>query len=314
MAPDRPAAEGSGGGAAGDGGTAQSEVGRILRVALKRPAEAWRDPASVEAEWEALGYTDAPDFQRAEAEHAALEGFFRRRGVAVDLLPAATGTGLDSIYVRDAAVVTDGGVVLCNMGKRAREAEPEAQGAYYRSKGLPVLGAVSGEGRLEGGDVVWLAPGVLAVGSGYRTNPEGIRGLERLTGDWVDEIIVVPLPHWRGPSDVFHLMSMLSPVDTDLALVHSPLLPVPFRRRLLGMGIELVETPGDEFDVLGANVLAVAPREILMVDVQPRTRSRLEAADVEVHVLPGAEIAVKGRGGPTCLTRPLARATTGREP
>ena len=119
---------------------------------------------------------------------------------------------------------------------------------------------------------------------------------------------MVPLPHWKGPDDVFHLMSLLSPVAQDLALVFSPLLPVPFRDLLLSRGVQLVESPATEFQILGANVLALAPREVVMVDSQPGVKAALEAAGVVCHTYAGDEISLKGCGGPTCLTRPLARA------
>ena len=146
----------------------------------------------------------------------------------------------------------------------------------------------------------------LAVGRGYRTNDEGIRQLQALLGSDV-EVVVVPLPHWQGPSDVFHLMSMISPLADDLALVYSPLLPVPFREDLLARGIELVEVPAEEFDSMGCNVLAVAPRVAVAMEGNPETRRRMEAAGVEAHLYSGAEISAKGCGGPTCLTRPLER-------
>jgi N-dimethylarginine dimethylaminohydrolase len=120
-------------------------------------------------------------------------------------------------------------------------------------------------------------------------------------------VLTVPLPHWRGAGDVFHLMSTISPVAPDLAVVYAPLLPVPFREWLLDRGITLIEVPDDEFDSMGANVLALGPRRCLMLDGNPRTRARLEAEGVEVHVYAGQEISVKGGGGPTCLTRPLSR-------
>ena len=142
---------------------------------------------------------------------------------------------------------------------------------------------------------------------GYRTNEEGIRQLEEILGDSIDELIVVPLPHYRGPNDVFHLMSVLSPIDKHLALVYSPLLPVPFREWLLARGTWLVETSEGEFDSLGCNLLTLAPRRCIAVAGNPVTRGRLESEGVEVHVLRGAEISLKGRGGPTCLTRPLER-------
>ena len=176
-----------------------------------------------------------------------------------------------------------------------------------RDAGVPILGAIGGQGRLEGGDVAWLGPRTLAVGRGYRSNDEGIEQLRTLLGDAIDELIVVPLPHAKGPDDVFHLMSILSPIDLDLALVYSPLMPVPFRETLLERGIRLVEVPDEEFESMGCNVLAVAPRRCLMLEGNPRTRSRLERVDAEVHVFEGEQISAKGAGGPTCLTRPLLR-------
>jgi N-dimethylarginine dimethylaminohydrolase len=156
--------------------------------------------------------------------------------------------------------------------------------------------------------VVWLDARTVAVGRGHRTNDEGIRQLRALLGEAIDELIIVPLPHWRGPADVFHLMSMLSPVDRDLAVVYSPLMPVQFRERLLDRGVELVEVPDREFDTMGTNVLALAPRISVMLAGNPRTRAALERAGATVFEYEGNEISLKGGGGPTCLTRPLARA------
>jgi N-dimethylarginine dimethylaminohydrolase len=154
--------------------------------------------------------------------------------------------------------------------------------------------------------VTWLSPDKVAVGRGYRTNRAGIDQLDRLLGDEV-ELLEVPLPHWKGPDDVFHLMSVISPIAHDLALVYSPLLPVPFREALLDGGFSLVEVPDEEFESLGGNVLAVAPRVAVAVAGNPLTRRRLEAAGVEVHVYQGGEISLKGCGGPTCLARTLER-------
>src|SRR5437879_57547 len=156
-------------------------------------------------------------------------------------------------------------------------------------------------------DVRWIDERSLAVGRGYRTNDAGIRQLRELVRDCVDEVVVVPLPHWRGPEDVFHLMSIVSPIDRDLFLVYAPLMPVPFREALLSRGIELVEVPEPEFATLGCNVLAVAPREGLMIAGNRETRARLARAGVTVREFAGREICLKGGGGPTCLTRPLTR-------
>ena len=172
--------------------------------------------------------------------------------------------------------------------------------------GVQVAGHIVPPGRLEGGDVVWLDATTVAVGRGYRTNDEGIAQFARFAGPDVT-CITVPLPHWRGAGDVFHLMSVISPVDTHLAVVYSPLLPVPFRELLLERGVQLVEVPDEEFESMGANVLALGPRRCLMIDGNPETRRRLESAGAEVIDYAGREISVKGGGGPTCLTRPLVR-------
>ncbi len=292
---------------------ALSETAPLRAVLVKRPEDAFGSEAAIERSWRELAYTAPPDLDAARREHDAFVRLLEDAGAGVSFLATSPDTGLDSIYARDASIVTGDGAILCRMGKDARRGEPEAQAAAYEALGVPVIGRIEAPGTLEGGDYVWLDERTAAVGRGYRTNDEGIRQLRALLGPDV-ELVVVPLPHWRGPGDVFHLMSILSPIDEDLALVHSPLMPVPFRERLLGRGIELVEVPAEELDALGCNVLAVGPRRCVMADGSPVTRRRLEAAGAEVHVFVGREICLKGQGGPTCLTRPVARGGSERAP
>ena len=288
--------------------TAQSDVGQIWRLVLKHVRAAFVDDGQIDRQWQQLNYYGRPDLGRAVAEYDQFVGLLKDLGADVMFLPQAESVTMDSLYPRDAAIPTDKGVILCNMGKADRRTEPAAVAALLREIGVPIAGAISGEGRLEGGDVTWLDQKTLAVGRGYRTNGEGIRQLRELLGDSV-ELVAVPLPHWRGPGDVFHLMSMISPVAEDLAVVYSPLLPVPFREFLLGRGIRLVEVPNEEFESMGCNVLAVAPRVCLLRTGNPKTRKRLEATGVRVHEFVGDEICGRGAGGPTCLTRPLTRQT-----
>jgi len=286
--------------------TAQSEHGALRRLVLKHPRDAFGDAARIAREWRSLNFTAPPDLARAEAEYDAFLDLLRHTGTELHLLPEAPGTGLDSLYVRDASIASDAGLVLCRMGKPQRRDEPRAQEALFRARGWTVLGTIQPPGCLEGGDVALLDTRTLAVGRGYRTNDAGIAQLRAMLGPAI-ELVIVPLPHWRGPGDVFHLMSILSPVGADLAVVYSPLLPVSFRERLLDRGFRLVEVPDEEFATMGANVLAIAPRKCLMLRGNPRTRARLEAAGVEVVEYEGTEISLKGGGGPTCLTRPITR-------
>lgn len=281
-----------------------NEVAPIVEVLLKHPRDAWGSQANIRSQWRSLGYTAEPDLERACAEHDAFAETLRRSGAEVLFLPADDRTGLDSIYVRDAAVVAPGGLVLARMGKELRRGEPEALGDHWRGKGLALAGEITAPGTLEGGDVVWLDARTVAVGHGYRTNGEGIRQLAALVGPGGVEVIEVPLPHWDGPGDVLHLMSMLSPVDERTLLVYSRLLAVPFRRLLLERGYRLLEVPDEEYATMATNVLALAPGRCLVLDGNPRTAALLEKSGLEVTAYAGAEISVKGAGGPTCLTRP----------
>ena len=287
--------------------TYQSDVGIIKSVVVKHARDAFVGDDAIDAQWQKLGYVDRPDFDRAAGESDGFIELLRSFGAETRLLPADDCVGLDSIYVRDAIIVCDNGAILCNMGKAARRTEPDAVKTVFEEWGIEICGAIEGDGRVEGGDVAWIDERTLAVGRGYRTNDEGFRQLRGLLRDSVDEVIVTGLPHWRGPGDVFHLMSIFSPIDQDLAVVYSPLLPVPFREALVSRGVGLIEVPDAEFDTMGCNVLAVAPRKCVMVPENPRTRERLEDAGAEVYEYPGTEISRKGLGGPTCLTRPLLR-------
>ncbi len=282
-----------------------SEVSPLTTVLLRHAREAFLSQERVDAQWKALSYTRPPQFDAALREFDSFVELLERLGVEPLFLPEDAALTLDSIYVRDPAIFSSQGIVLGRMGKPERRDEPDALARAAGELKLEIAGAIGGDGRIEGGDVVWLNSTTLAVGQGYRTNGEGLRQLRVLLQDCVEHWIEVPLPHWRGPSDVFHLMSMLSPLDDDLALVYSPLLPVPFRNQLLELGFQLVEVPDSEFESMGCNVLAVRPRQCVMLEGNPQTRRRMERAGVEVFEYQGNEISGAGCGGPTCLTRPL---------
>lgn len=285
----------------------QSETATIRSILLKHPREAFLSQKDLEARWQILNYEACPDYEKALAEYEAFLKLLSETVETFHFLPANENTGPDSVYLHDPVIITANGAILCNMGKVDRQDEPKACREYLQSIGLPILGSITGEGRLEGGDVVWFDDGTVAIGQGYRTNAEGIRQFTELVTDLVKEVVAVPLPHWKGPSDVMHLMSIISPIDTNLALVYSPLMPVPFRQWLLDKGLTLVEVPEREFDSMGCNVLAFAPRKCIMLSGNPITKERLENEKVEVNVYIGEEISKKGAGGPTCLTRPLLR-------
>jgi N-dimethylarginine dimethylaminohydrolase len=286
--------------------SAFNEYGALGRVVVHHARAAFTGPAASRLDWRALNFTAPPDGALAADQCDAFHTLLRDAGATLEELTPAGWLTMDAIYARDASIVTPRGIVLCAMGKPARRDEPSAHGESFRASGDAVLGAIVSPGKLEGGDVVWFDAVTVAVGRGYRTNDDGIRQLREHLGASID-IVVVSLPHYRGPDDVFHLMSIVSPVDADLAVVYSPLMPVAFREWLLGRGVRLVEVPDEEFESMGTNVLAVGPRRVVMLDGNPVTRARLEAAGAEVLTYDGSEISLKGGGGPTCLTRPLTR-------
>ncbi len=287
--------------------THHSEYGKLRSVFLKRPEQAFVSEQQVDRQWKELNFLAKPDLNKAINEYQRFEKLIQASGAALHFLPVDDSVTMDSIYCRDASVATDFGMVICNMGKVARKNEPAAEEREFRKQHISVLGAIQFPGKLEGGDVAWLDKATLAVGHTYRSNEEGIRQLKGMLEPNGVSVVATEMPHYKGPSDVFHLMSVFSPVDKDLAVIYSPLMPISFRNMLLDRGYRLVEVPDSEWDSMACNVLAIAPRECIMVSGNPLTRQRLVEAGCTVYEYEGNEISVKGGGGPTCLTRPLLR-------
>jgi N-dimethylarginine dimethylaminohydrolase len=287
--------------------TCQSEYGTLQRVFLKNSTDAFIDQATISKQWKELNFLGEPDIMLAQNEYQQFEAMLRATGAEVSHFEADDSVTMDSLYCRDASIATDKGLIICKMGKAGRVNEPSAAEKVYKKAGIPILGKIEAFGTVEGGDVAWLDQKTLAIGRTYRTNDEGIRQMRVLLNPAGIQLIEVQLPHYKGPSDVFHLMSIFSPVDKDLAVVYSPLMPIVFREELIKRGYQLIEVPEEEFDSMGCNVLATAPRTCLMVKGNTFTKQRLQQAGCNVLEYGGQEISYKGGGGPTCLTRPLWR-------
>jgi len=287
--------------------THHSEYLKLASVYIKPAIESFVSEKVLENQWKELNYLSKPDFSLALEEYENFESVFKEIDIVVHHFPFDKNVQMDSIYCRDASIATNFGVIICNMGKEGRINEPKAQLEEYKKQNTPILGVIKSPGTIEGGDVAWLDEKTLAVGHTYRTNEEGIQQLKKLLEPNGVEVIVADLPHYKGKEDVFHLMSILSPIAANLAVVYSPLMPIRFRNELLKRGFDLVEVPKEEFDSMGCNVLAIEPRKCIMVDGNPKTKELLEAAGCIVNVYKGEEISVKGGGGPTCLTRPMKR-------
>ena len=277
---------------------AQSMTGRLERV-LVRP------PLAEDAEhWRAYGWRAAPDHAAAAAEHELLCGLLEAAGAEVVVSRHHPGNP-DAIYVYDPVLVGSEGAVLLRPGKEGRRGEPRALVDALDAAGVPVAGDLSEPVLAEGGDTLWLDAETLLVGVGYRTNSAALAAFAEA---FAVEVVAFDLPHWNGRGEVMHLMTFISPLDHDLALVYPRLAPVRLLELLAERGIATVEVPDEEFETQGPNVLALGPRRALALDGNPETRRRLEKAGVDVVVYRGEEISRKGDGGPTCLTRPLLRS------
>jgi dimethylargininase len=259
-------------------------------------------------QWKAYGWHTEPDPRAAADEHA---GFVEALAAAVPDVVVGTAPvpgDPDAVYAYDPTLVTEAGVIPLRPGKEGRRDEVAVVTAELRAAGCTILPGLEAPATAEGGDMFFLDDRTLLAGLSYRTNEAAIEQLRpRLAGQGV-EIVTFDLSHFHGPGECLHLMSFISPLDADLAVVFLPMMPVRLVHLLEARGIAMVEVPEEEFLSLGPNVLALGPRRAITVDANPITRSRMEAAGVEVQTYPGNHICLNGDGGPTCLTRPLARA------
>jgi len=275
-----------------------SMTGRLERVLVRPPL-----PEDAE-NWRAYGWRAAPDVAAAVAEHEDFRALLESAGAEVVVSTHDPGNP-DAMYVYDPVLVGAEGAVLLRPGKEGRRTEPGAIAASLADAGVPVVHALAEPVVAEGGDTVWLDELTLLVGIGYRTSPAAVPALAAAFPGV--EVVAFDLPHWNGRDEVMHLMSLISPLDRDLAVVYTRIAPVRLLELLDERGIEVVEVPDDEFATQGPNVLALGPRRALALDGNPQTRRRMEAAGVDAVVYKGDEISKKGDGGPTCLTRPLLR-------
>ncbi|HEY6569989.1 MAG TPA: arginine deiminase family protein [Candidatus Limnocylindrales bacterium] len=278
---------------------AQSMTAPLRDVLVKAPGSAFgrafEDPAH--------GFLRPVDLDLARRQHDGLVGALERLGVRVRVLDAETDDP-DLVYVFDPLLVADGGAIPLRPGKPNRAAEPALLERWTAAAGIPTLGRIEAPGTIEGGDTFWLRPDLLCIGRTLRTNEAGARQLAAIAGG---DVRVFDVPYWKGPAELVHLLSVISPVADDVAVVFLPLLPAGLYELLADLGVRLVEVPEDEYATLACNVLAVRPGVVIVADGNPATRRGLEAAGCEVHAIPLDEVGENGSGGVTCLTRPILR-------
>lgn len=250
----------------------------------------------------------SPDPDALLREHEEFVSLLDDLGVEVVVARAPDGL-VDACFAYDPVFVTGAGALELRQAKPARGAEPAFLVAEVEKAGVPVVGRLTGDATADGGDMCWLDETTLAVGRGYRTNAAAHVQLTEILGREGVSVERADLSHHLGAAHVMHLMSVVSPVAPDLAVVFEPLAPVPLLEMLAERGYRTIAADPDELDDQGCNVLAVRPGVVVMAEQAPRTRSALEKAGVEVHTYRATEIN-KGDGGPTCLTRPLLRTSS----
>lgn len=279
----------------------------IKKILLKRPTEAFISQDNLHRSWETFNYVKEPNYNKVLEEYAVFEGIIKDHVEEILFLPKSDKVGLDSIYTHDSVKITKKGAIFFNTGKVLRQKEGKEVEALFNANGIPTLGWINAPGKIEGGDVVWLDDETVAIGLGYRTNMEGIEQFKELTKGFIKNIIVVQMPHAYGEAECLHLMSIISIVDKDLAVVYSKFMPITFRNWLIENGYTLIEVNDQEYDNLGSNVLALGPRICLLMEGNPKIEADLKSHDCTVFTYPGEDVSFLGTGGPTCLTCPIVR-------
>lgn len=298
-------------------------VAPLLRVLVCSPRLAgWNQPEHA-ARWRDLGFHHAPDFAQAQAQHEALCRELEAAGAEVIEAPPSPELSLDAVYTHDASLATDFGLIVMRPGKPNRVAEGRNHGSFCTRLGIPTLAKIVAPGTTEAGDILWLEgktlegktldvktpqTKTLLIGHGYRTNATGIAQLRALLAPRGIEVLSAPLPHGPGPSACLHLMSLISLLDEQTALVDLPWLAVETVELLKSRGYHFIEIDPSERDTLACNVLALGGKRLLAIEENHKTNARLRQAGFDLRTFPGTELCINGSGGPTCLTRPLLRA------
>ena len=283
-------------------------VGPLQRVLVCSPRSAgWNQPQRVAA-WRDLGFHHAPNFEMAQSQHDALCRELESAGAEVIDLSLHKDLSLDAAYTHDASLATDFGLIMMRPGKSNRVAEGQHHGAFCETLGIPGSGTITAPGTTEAGDILWLDTKTLLIGNGYRTNAAGIQQMRDLLAPHGVEVLSAPLPYGPGPSACLHLMSLISLLDEQTALVDLSWLAVETVEMLKARAYKFIEIEASERDTLACNVLALGGGRLLAIEENRKTNDRLRSAGFDVRTFAGSEICINGSGGPTCLTRPLLRA------
>ena len=278
---------------------AQSMTAPLREVVVKRPGAAF----GAAYDNPAHGFLHPVDLTEAQRQHDAFCQVLADLGVRVHQLDAETGSP-DLTYTFDSALVTDRGTIGLRSGKPTRQGEAAPMLEWAAGRDIPVLGRLGDGETADGGDTFWLRPDVFCIGRSLRTNIAGAARMTELVGG---DVHVFDVPYANGPAECLHLLSVISPIADDLAVVFMPQLPAGLYELLGERCVALVPVPEEEILSQGCNILAVRPGVVVMVEGNPATQRALLDRGCEVHTFPGTEVCINGSGGPTCITRPILR-------
>ena len=284
-----------------------SNVSTLKTVLLKNPQAAFKSQKTIDLQWQDLNFIDKPDFKKSVTQYENFIDILNDNNVEILYIPEDEITSLDSIYTHDPIFMTPNGAVIGNMGKTQRKPETIMMKNYLNEIGVPILGEIINDATLEGGDVIWIDEKTVAAGLTYRTNNKGIDQLRKILSTISIEVISVDLPHWNGPVDVLHLMSLISPLNENLFLIYKKLLPIGLLKLLKKLDIKTISIADEDYDSLGCNVLPLSTTKCLITSGNNKTCKIIEENGIEVIEFQASEICYKGSGGPTCLTRPIYR-------
>jgi arginine deiminase len=278
---------------------ADSETGRLERVLLGAPGALALLPCNAMSE-ASLAAGHSVSAARAQAQHDALAAALAAEGVEVATVPAEPGLP-DLCFTRDTSLMTPWGMVGLRPGAAHRRGEVDAVRAAAARLGLPWLGAI-GAGRIEGGDVAMLRPGLVLIGiSGVRTDEAGAAALGALYRAQGWEVLV----HRFDPR-FLHLDTQMCMVAPDLALACRAAIGPELAATLAGRGVDLIDYGEDELARLAGNVLALGDGRVLTAGTSPRLHAKLAARGFRAIAV-DLEQFVRCGGGVHCLTMPIAR-------
>ena len=284
-----------------------SNVSTLKTVLLKNPQAAFKSQKTIDLQWQDLNFIDKPDFKKSVTQYENFIDILNDNNVEILYIPEDEITSLDSIYTHDPIFMTPNGAVIGNMGKTQRKPETIMMKNYLNEIGVPIFGEIINDATLEGGDVIWIDEKTVTAGLTYRTNNKGIDQLRKILSTISIEVISVDLPHWNGPVDVLHLMSLISPLNENLFLIYKKLLPISLLKLLKKLDIKTISIADEDYDSLGCNVLPLSTTKCLITSGNDKTFKIIEENGIEVIEFQASEICYKGSGGPTCLTRPIYR-------